>query len=390
MPIQSGPTVPTLALPPTDGSLRREMNLTAIVESSMDGIISTDAHGRVLSCNPAAAKLYGFSHREDMIGLPFENLTTAALAEQWPGLFERVRCGEVIESFESAIAAPDGQETEIAIVVSPVRDETDEIFAISLIVRDVSEQRSLEREVANKQAELARANAELKRSNAELERFAYVASHDLQEPLRMVTSYVQLLQRRYEGQLDKDADEFIGFAVDGAARMKRLINDLLALSRVMKTELHLHACCLEDLLSETIRDMEAALAEANATIEIGELPTLDVDSTQMRSVWQNLLANAVKYRSTADPLIEVTSRREGAEWIFSISDNGIGIREEDRVAVFDLFKRLNPHGEISGSGLGLAIVKNIVARHNGRAWVEPSTLGGSSFCFSLPVATKGR
>lgn len=225
----------------------------------------------------------------------------------------------------------------------------------------------------------------LERSNAELQRFAYVASHDLREPLRMVTSYTQLLKKRYAGQLDADADDFIGYAVGGAARMEALIQDLLAYSRVGSQS---HEFCEADLgpvVDGTLKGLEIVIAEAGATVTHDEMPTVVCDVAQVGQVLQNLIANAIKFRRDEPMRIHLGVERVGNEWVFSVKDNGLGIDAEYFDLIFVIFQRLQPRDEYEGSGMGLAICKRIVERHRGRIWVE-STLGeGSTFHFSIPA-----
>ena len=231
--------------------------------------------------------------------------------------------------------------------------------------------------------------SDLARSNHELEAFAYVASHDLQEPLRMVASYLTLLSRRYKGRLDGDADEFIGYAVDGAKRMQGLINDLLTYSRVgMKPgELHLIDC--GEIVSSTLANLATSIRDSGALVTCEVLPVLQADETQMRQLFQNLIANALKFRGEQPPEVHVSAKRQGDEWVFAVRDNGIGIEPQYRDKVFGLFQRLHKRGEYPGTGIGLAICKKVVERHRGRIWVESEPGHGATFLFTLPAKTTG-
>ncbi|HEX8203479.1 MAG TPA: ATP-binding protein, partial [Isosphaeraceae bacterium] len=235
------------------------------------------------------------------------------------------------------------------------------------------------------ESELARKAEELARSNAELEQFAYVASHDLQEPLRMVTSYVQLLARRYRGRLDADADDFIDFAVDGATRMQALINDLLAYSRVGSRGGPVAPTDSRAALENALANLTIAISEGEAVVRVGELPVVRADATQLTQLFQNLISNAIKFRGPDPPRIAVEARRRGPAWVFSVCDNGIGIDPRHVERIFLIFQRLHSRAEYPGTGIGLALCKRIVERHGGRIWVDSRPGRGSSFVFTLPA-----
>jgi len=227
---------------------------------------------------------------------------------------------------------------------------------------------------------------ELARSNRDLEQFAYVASHDLQEPLRMVATYTQLLAERYQGKLDDNADKYIHYAVDGALRMQTLVHDLLAFSRVGRqgTDLKVTDCNL--VVESALKNLQAAIQESEAKIIHAHLPNVLADSSQLVQVFQNLIGNAIKFRSAERPVIRVSAQFECREWTFSVADNGIGIPPEQAEIVFVIFKRLHTREEYPGSGIGLAICKKIVEGHGGRIWVESEAGHGSNFRFTMPAA----
>jgi light-regulated signal transduction histidine kinase (bacteriophytochrome) len=245
------------------------------------------------------------------------------------------------------------------------------------VVRDVTERQRAEEALAQQADELAR-------SNAELEQFAYVASHDLQEPLRMVASYTQLLARRYKGRLDDDAEEFIGFAVDGVRRMQALINDLLAYSRVGTRGGRLEPVDAGEVLERVLRALGPSIEDAGARITHDPLPTVRMDPLQLDQLLQNLVANAIKFRGEEPPHVHLSARDAGDAWEFSVRDNGIGIAPEFADRIFVIFQRLHGRNEYPGTGIGLSICKKIVERHGGRIWLH-STLGhGTTFYFTLP------
>ncbi|MGA9507162.1 MAG: ATP-binding protein [Candidatus Sulfotelmatobacter sp.] len=256
-------------------------------------------------------------------------------------------------------------------------------------VRRALEEKQLRQSRRQAEEELARKVEELARSNADLEQFAYVASHDLQEPLRMVTAYTQLLAERYHGRLDADADKFIGYASEGAMRMQVLIQDLLAFSRVGRSGSSDANIDCNAVMQEVLQTLSAAIAESGAVISYSELPQLHGDRTQFGQLFQNLIGNAIKFRGQEPPKISVQAENKDEQWWFDVCDNGIGIAPENAEKVFEVFHRLNARTEYPGNGIGLAICKKIIERYGGRIWVEPQSGSGSRFKFTLPVQCSG-
>lgn len=236
--------------------------------------------------------------------------------------------------------------------------------------------------------ELDRAKAELESSNKELEQFAYVASHDLQEPLRMVTSFTQLLAKRYEGKLDEDADQYIGHVVEGAARMQQLISDLLTLSRVASRAAPSKLVNCEKVLDDTLASLSASIEDAGARVTHDPLPIVRADPTQLGQLLQNLISNSIKYVDKPPPQVHISATQEESAWCFAVRDNGIGIESQHTERIFEVFQRLHGQQEFSGTGIGLAVCKKIVERYGGRIWVESEPGKGSTFRFTLPESPK--
>jgi light-regulated signal transduction histidine kinase (bacteriophytochrome) len=277
----------------------------------------------------------------------------------------------VKQAAQTLLKAKENLEVEVANRTEELRD-TNARLAVELDERRQTEQR------------LARYAGDLARSNAELEQFAYVASHDLQEPLRMVASFTQLLARRYRGKLDQDADEFIGFAVDGATRMQTLINDLLVYSRVGTWGKPFAPTDLNVVLQQALDNLTTSIEESGAVVSSGPLPSISGDEVQLIQLFQNLLGNAIKFRGSQAPQIQISAEKQGTQWVFAFRDNGIGIAPEHQKRIFMIFQRLHLRSEYPGTGIGLAICKKIVERHGGRIWLESQGNHGSTFYFSIP------
>ena len=234
-------------------------------------------------------------------------------------------------------------------------------------------------------ADIVRTQGDLARSNSDLEQFAYAASHDLQEPLRTITAYLGLVKDRYAGDLDDTAQEFIDFAVDGAERMRTLINDLLEYSRVNVQEKPLESVSCDDALNAALRSLNQAIERNGAVVKTSPLPVITGDESQLNRLFQNLLSNALKFRGDRNPVIQVWAELQGEEWVFSVQDNGIGIAPEFQEKVFGMFSRLHSRAQYEGTGVGLALCSKIAQRHGGRIWVESDVGKGATFRFNIPV-----
>jgi signal transduction histidine kinase len=341
-----------------------------VLESMNHGVVVLDGEGEIIYINPIAERII---HIED--GSPSGRRLEDAWKGWSPGEVDLPEKGEVSKEIVNG-EGDDLHSYEVRI--SSLTDWRRRVVGQVVILRDISDRKRAERE-------LKRYADELERSNSELELFAYIASHDLQEPLRAIAGYTQLLQRRYQGQLDEDADDFINFAVDGARRMQQLIDDLLEYSRVGTRGKPFEEIHTGELLEQVLANLAVAIEESDAQISYEGMPILMADATQLGQLFQNLIGNAIKFRGV-DPLgIEVTAEQMGDEWRFSVRDNGIGIEPQYQERIFQIFQRLHSREEYPGTGIGLAICKRIVERHGGRIWVESELGKGSAFCFTLPV-----
>ncbi len=351
--------------------------LGAIVESSEDAILSKTLDGIIVTWNRGAEQMYGYT-AEEAIGKHISMLASKDHIDEIPELLQKVKAGEAIPYFETIRFKKDRTAVHVSLSMSPIRDASSRITGVSTIARDITKRKNAEEQIVRQAKELAR-------SNAELERFAYVASHDLQEPLRMVASYTQLLAKRYKGKLDKEADEFIGFAVDGASRMQSLITDLLAYSRVGSKGKEFQPTDVNAVVDEALSGLRLAIEESDAEITRDSLPTVMADQAQLAQLLLNLVGNAIKFHGEARPKVHVSARREGDEWVFSVRDNGMGIDPKYFDRLFVLFQRLHSRKEYPGTGIGLALCKRIVERHGGRIWVQSEPSKGSTFYFTIPA-----
>jgi len=348
-----------------------------IIEQVHDCVIISDNNGIIKFWNEGAYQLYGYT-KQEALGKHVSLL-------YYSGDFEILR-NEILDQLkkqgryklEARVKHKSGREIFINLSLSLVKDKLRKTTNIVGYSVDITQRKQNEEEIA-------RQSRELRRSNAELEQFAYIASHDLKEPLRMVGSYVKLLSRRYKGKIDKDADEFIAFALDGVVRMNDLINDLLNYSRVTSKAQKAESIDCNKLLEQTFIDLQVIIKENNALITYGSLPTIIAERTQMRQLIQNLILNAIKFRGADNPTIDIQAKKEANAWLFSVTDNGIGIKKQFFEHIFAIFRRLHPREEYEGSGMGLAICKRIVEHHGGRVWVESQEGVGSVFWFTIPI-----
>jgi PAS domain S-box-containing protein len=352
--------------------------LRALMDNLPDAIYFKDAKSRFITTNLSNLEKMGVSRLEAVVGKTDADFFTEEHARQALEDERRIMAtGFPIVDLEEKETWPDGRETWVSTTKMPLRDEKERIVGTFGISKDITQKKLAEEELKNKTAELAR-------SNSELEQFAYVASHDLQEPLRMVASYTQLLARRYRGKLDADAEEFIGYAVEGVTRMQALINDLLAFSRVGSRPVRLEPSSLKEALDHSLVDLKVSIEESGAVVTSDELPVIVGDMAQLGQLFRNLIGNAIKFRRDEMPRVHISVRQESRYWVVGVQDNGIGIEPNYFQRIFVIFQKLHPKAEYPGTGIGLAICKKIVERHGGRIWVESGPGRGSTFYVTFP------
>jgi len=358
--------------------------LEVTLASIGDGVVATDIDGRVTFFNRVAQALSGW-RGEQALGHPvgdilrLERSSDDSVAEN-PAITAMRERRSVDHSSGVVLVGRDGQRTHVDVNGAPTFDPEGKLVGSVLVLHDMTERERAERQIRQRTEELAR-------SNRDLEQFAYVASHDLQEPLRAVAGPLQLLQRRYQDQLDARADEFIGHAVDGATRMQTLIDDLLSYSRVGRFEDPTQPVSAEQALEFALKNLVVVIEETGARIEHETLPVVQAISSQLALLFQNLIGNALKFRrKERTPVIRVRAEPLDGEWRFSVADNGIGISEQYFERIFVIFQRLHTRREYPGTGLGLALCKRIVEHHGGQIWVESTPGEGTTFFFTLPRA----
>jgi PAS domain S-box-containing protein len=357
-----------------------EESYRQLVEQSPDAML-VHRQGAIMFANNACAELFGASSTRELLGkqhLDFVHPDDREAVKQRIQKFSYDL--ESVRRNETRFLRLDGKETCAEVMARSVIYQGE--AAIQVMFRDVSERKRAEEALAQHARELAR-------SNAELEQFAYVASHDLQEPLRMVASYTQLLAKRYQDKLDADARDFIGYAVDGATRMQALISDLLNYSRIGTRGKDFRPSSSEAVLERVLAGLKLAIGESGATVSHDPLPTVLCDDVQLGQVFQNLLVNAIKFRRENRPMIHLSAERHGNVWTFSVRDNGIGVAPEYAERIFMIFQRLHSKNEYPGTGIGLAVCKKIVERHGGRIWVQSQPGSGATFFFTVPDGNIG-
>jgi len=368
---------------------KAEQKLRAMLEANPEAMIRCRADGEIIMVNSPAEVLFDF---------PRDKLISGNIRSLVPGWSPRFRPGWNEEAGPSKalpvergveLFALRGSGESIPVEISFCPLQTEEGVVITIAIRDISERKKAEEQIRQLNASLEERVLErteaLMRSNEELQQFAYIASHDLQEPLRTVSIYAQLLAKRYQEQLQGDADQFIGYIVENAHRMEKLIHDLLDFSRVdaRGTDFFTRTSC-ENALNDAIQNVRSLVEESGAVITRESLPQVIGDPIQLTRLFQNLLVNSIKYRTAEQPRIHITANGHGSEWLLSVKDNGVGIEPQYAEKIFGIFRCLQPRDKNTGSGMGLAICRKIVTRHEGRIWVESALGKGATFYFTLP------
>ena len=354
-----------------------EKRYRSIIDNIPDAYFRGNNEGVITMASPSTARMYGFDTPQEMIGIP--NISLYKNSEDRYSVLEELKKNGKVEDYEFEAVKRDGTTFWVSLNAQYHYNEDNQIQGTEAFLRDITKRKRAE-------MKLKKALNDVKRSNEELEQFAYVASHDLQEPLRTIASFTQLLERRYKGKLDPDADEFMAYIVDAAVRMKQQIQDLLEYSRVATSRGKFEHIDMNFILNQATANLKGAIDENNAEITHESLPTVTGDTSQLIRVFQNIIGNAIKYRKPDEPPkihISTHEDKEKQEYIFSVSDNGIGIKKEYLNRIFGVFQRLHTMDEYKGTGIGLSIVKKVIERHGGKMWVESEFGKGSTFYFTI-------
>ena len=381
-PFEREPENATGPTPSDDALVTDEVHLRSYIEAALGGILAVNRKGRIVFMNGHTEQMFGYP-RQEIIGQSLMILVPQHLQEQYAAALSEYFAAPSVRllGMELGLTAQrkNGQEFPIEIGLSFVEGQEGPI-ALGFVT-DVTE-RKLVRD------ELARINVALVRSNTELDLFAHLVSHDLQEPLRVITSYLDLLHRRYRGKLDSTADSFIDHVIEGASRMRHQIEDLLNFSCIGTVNPALQPVPSDGILKTALETLQAAIDERSAQVSSDPLPEIVADPNLLAQVFQNLIANGIKFQKDGVPLVHVSAFQQGSEWVFSVHDNGIGIQAKDSARIFKMFERLNSKEQYPGTGLGLMICHKIMERLHGRIWFESKPGEGTTFFFSLPAADK--
>lgn len=351
--------------------------LASIVLNSGDAIYAMSIDGQIQSWNPGAEKLYGYREK-DAIGRNISIVVPEFKQNELNHLLNKVSKGERIEAFETKRQRKDKSMLDVSLTISPIREESGLVTSVSAISRDITFKKQVEEE-------LRRYAEELALSNEELYVFSYAASHDLQEPLRSIQNFIETLNKKYKKRLGPEMEEQIKSADDGVTRMYRLITDFLMYSRVGTERAIKEDVDCNKALNDALANLEVAIKESKASIKQFTLPKIFGNYTQMTQVFQNLVANAIKYQGESKPTIEISAEKKDGMWLFAVKDNGIGIEQWFSERIFIVFQKLHDHRKYPGSGIGLALCKRVIEKHGGKIWFESEVGKGTTFFFTLPI-----
>jgi PAS domain S-box-containing protein len=368
------------------GELMRERLAAELVESSDDAIISKTLDGTITTWNRGAERMFGYSPAE-AIGKSINLILPQDRINEESDILAHIGRGESIDHFDTVRVRKDGERIHISVAISPMRNTAGKVVGASKIARDITRAKADEREIRKLNEELERRNQVLERSNIELQQFAYIASHDLQSPLRSVSGFIQLLKKKYEDQLDEQAFDWIRRAVQATGQMQTLIRDLLAFSRVDSRARPFVLMSFQDVFNDAVNQLEPSIRDAGGQVTCGQLPQVIGDRSQLVQLMDNLNGNGLKYHGEKVPHVHVSAEQIEHSWTFSVRDNGIGIAPEHYERIFEIFQRLHDKRDYPGTGIGLAVCRRIVGRHGGTIWVESTPPRGSAFHFTIPVGT---
>lgn len=357
-----------------------QSQLASIILHTTDAVYALSLDGMILSWNPGAEMLYGFSDRE-AVGNNVTFIFPSDKKQELNYLLGKINKDESVVAYETKRTKKDGTVIDVSITVSPIKEASGIITGASTIARDITFRKQVE-------AELRRYAEELALSNEELYVFSYAASHDLQEPLRTIQAFIQLLNEKHKKKLSPEVDELIDAADDGVTRMYRLISDFLMYSRVGSQTAVIETVDCNSILNDAAENLKIAIKESKSKIKQFTLPVIKGNKVQLTQVFQNLISNAIKYKGEKKPVIEISAEKTGEFWKFAVKDNGIGIEEWFSERIFIVFQKLHDHKKYPGSGIGLALCKRVIEKHGGKIWFESEVGKGTTFYFTLPEANE--